>query len=408
MDHSLLEQPPQLCNDDVDDDPTAIHFASAPPPPTTTLENPKDDLNQNHQNHNEHQHHNDVENPSSGTDDSSSLGNDNRRNSKHQQQQRQLSFTNRTNNSNSNCNTNSTNNSQRSSVKTPKDTLQAVYKAGIYKASLPLHLLCIQSFIAGTYIALAGHIFLQLNGGLLGAIFFPTGIIATVFTSAELFTGDALVFVASVLGNKVSIGSLLRNWTISWIFNFMGCLAWASVLGYASGALDTQRDFVIAVAMKKVHATWIQIFIKAIGANFLVCLGVWQATCAEEAAGKILALWFPVAGFVIMGFDHVIANQFLIPMGMMFGADISITHLLLHALLPATLGNIVGGGICIGAVYWYVFDSMGNSIYLLSRIRWHPIPKQYDSKDEEISKPDTTTILSDVAVTGTTNNNKRD
>jgi formate/nitrite transporter len=275
-------------------------------------------------------------------------------------------------------------------VKTPKDTLQAVYKAGIYKASLPLHLLCIQSFIAGTYIALAGQIFLQLNGGLLGAIFFPTGIIATVFTSAELFTGDALVFVASVLGNKVSIWSLLRNWTVSWIFNFVGSLVWASLLGYASGALDAQKDFVIAVAMKKVSATWIQIFIKAIGANFLVCLGVWQATCAEEAAGKILALWFPVAGFVIMGFDHVIANQFLIPMGMMFGADISISHLLFHALLPATLGNIIGGGICIGAVYWYVFDSMGNSIYLLSRIRWHAHGKHHlDHKDEEISNPET-------------------
>ena len=348
---SVPEQQQQQQNDDDDN----IVFDS---PPTTTA------------------NLNDVENPPNVTEDSSTaVDSRSRCRNTEQRQQRQLSFTNR--------------NSNRSSVKTPKDTLQAVYKAGIYKASLPLHLLCIQSFIAGTYIALAGHMFLQLNGGLLGAIFFPTGIIATVFTSAELFTGDALVFVASVLGNKVSIWSLLRNWTVSWIFNFLGCLVWASVLGYSSGALDAQREFVIAVAMKKVKATWIQIFIKAIGANFLVCLGVWQATCAEEAAGKILALWFPVSGFVIMGFDHVIANQFLIPMGMMFGADISISHLLFHALLPATLGNIVGGGICIGAVYWYVFDSMGNSIYLLSRIRWQTNAKHLDSKDEENSNPDT-------------------
>jgi formate transporter len=256
--------------------------------------------------------------------------------------------------------------------------------------------LYIQSFIAGTYIALAGHIFLVLNGGVLGAIFFPTGLIATVFTSAELFTGDALVFVASVLGNKVSIYSLLRNWTVSWIFNFIGCLVWASLFGYASGALDSHRDYVIAVAMKKVSATWIQIFIKAIGANFLVCLGVWQATCAEEAAGKILALWFPVAGFVLMGFDHVIANQFLISIGMMFGADISISRFLFHALLPATLGNVFGGGICIGAVYWYLFDAMDGSMYLLSRIRWDPNKKLQHVKDDD--SPDT---LSEVS-------NKRD
>ncbi len=323
----------QQLNKELNDD---VLFQS----PTATLSNNNDQNNNNNDDVENQQNTNGV------TANNTTVGNGS---SRRAPKQRPLSFTNRGSNNNNNS-------SNSSSIKTPKDTLQAVYKAGIYKASLPLHLLCIQSFIAGTYIALAGQMFLQLNGGVLGAIFFPTGIIATVFTSAELFTGDALVFVASVLGNKVSIWSLLRNWTVSWIFNFLGCLTWASLLGYASGALDAQRDFAIAVAMKKVNATWIQIFIKAIGANFLVCLGVWQATCAEEAAGKIIALWFPVAGFVIMGFDHVIANQFLIPMGMMFGADVSVSHLLIHALLPATLGNIVGGGICIGAVYWYVFD----------------------------------------------------
>lgn len=270
------------------------------------------------------------------------------------------------------------------SVKTPKDTLQAVYKVGIYKAELPLHLLCIQSFMAGIYISFAGQMFLTLNGGLLGAIFFPTGILAVILTSAELFTGDALVFVASVLGNKVSIWSLLRNWTVSWIFNFAGCLVWASALGYASGALDAHKEFSVQVAMKKVSATWIQIFLKAIGANFLVCLGVWQSTCAEEAAGKIIALWFPVASFVIMGFDHAIANQFLIPMGMMFGADISISTLVFHALLPATLGNIVGGGICIGAVYWFVFDSMDKGAYLLSRVRFYSRPSPHENGVEDV------------------------
>ena len=397
---SLPEQQQQQQHNNSDDDRVLFHDSSSSPVFVATV-NPSTSTTTTTKKNDEV----DVENPVQHNDTTTTTGtssniniNSNRRNSR----QRQLSFSNRNNNNN-----NSNNNSNSGSVKTPKDTLQAVYKAGIYKAALPLHLLCIQSFIAGTYIALAGHMFLQLNGGLLGAIFFPTGIIATVFTSAELFTGDALVFVASVLGNKVSVWSLLRNWTVSWIFNFMGCLVWAYILGYSSGALDAQRDFAIALAMKKVKASWIQIFIKAIGANFLVCLGVWQATCAEEAAGKILALWFPVSGFVIMGFDHVIANQFLIPMGMMFGADISIPHLLIHALLPATLGNIVGGGICIGAVYWYVFDSMGDSIYLLSRIRWHPNTKIVDLKEEEISNPET---LSDVSNNNNNNNNnnKRD
>jgi formate/nitrite transporter len=218
---------------------------------------------------------------------------------------------------------------------------------------------------------MAGHLYLAVDGGVLGAALFPTGLIAVILTSAELFTGDALVFVASVLGGKVSFGKLLRNWTVSWIMNFAGCLFWAAVLAYASDSLEDlgRSELAVKVALKKAMQPWWHIFLKAIGANFMVCVGVWQATCAEEVAGKILAIWFPISAFVLMGFDHVIANQFFIPVGMLYGADISISHLLFQALLPATLGNIVGGGIMVGAVYWYVYDSMTSSKRFVSRIR---------------------------------------
>jgi formate/nitrite transporter len=245
-------------------------------------------------------------------------------------------------------------------TKSPKDTLQAVYKTGEYKAGLPLNLLAVQSFMAGIYIAMAGHLYLAVGGGMLGAALFPTGLIAVILTNAELFTGDSLVFVASVLGGRVSFSKLLRNWSVAWIMNFVGCLFWASCLAYASDSLKDlgKTDFAISVALKKAKQSWLSIFLKGIGANFMVCVGVWQAMCAEEVAGKILALWFPISAFVIMGFDHCVANQFLIPVGMMLGADISIKELLFEALLPATLGNIVGGGILVGAIYWYVYDTM--------------------------------------------------
>jgi formate transporter len=258
-------------------------------------------------------------------------------------------------------------------TKAPKDTLLAVYKAGEYKAGLPLNLLMVQSFMAGIYIAMSGHLYLAAGGGILGSALFPTGLIAVTLTSAELFTGDALVFVASVLGRRVSAYKLVRNWTVSWFMNFAGSLFWAGALAYASDSLVAldKVDLAIEVALKKTHPTWVAIFLKAIGANFMVCVGVWQATCAEEVAGKVLALWFPVTAFVLLGFDHCIANQFLIPVGMMYGADISISTLLFHSLLPATLGNVVGGGILVGAVYWYVYDSMTSSKALVLGIREH-------------------------------------
>jgi len=224
---------------------------------------------------------------------------------------------------------------------------------------------------AGVYIAAAGHLYLIAGGGILGASLFPTGLMAVVLTSAELFTGDALVFVAGVLGGKVSFGRLLRNWSVSWCFNFLGCLFWAYFMAHLSDSIDDagKHDFAIQVAYKKVHQTWPQILLKGIGANFMVCVSVWQATCAEEVSGKVLALWFPVTAFVLMGFDHAIANQFLIPLGMMLGADISMYTLFVEALLPATIGNAIGGGVMVGAVYWYVFDSMHTTKSVMGRLR---------------------------------------
>jgi formate/nitrite transporter len=255
-------------------------------------------------------------------------------------------------------------------TKAPKETLEAVYKAAEYKAGLPLNLLMVQSFMAGVYIAMAGQLFLTVGGGLLGASLFPTGLIAVVLTSAELYTGDALVFIAGVLGGRVTTRKLVRNWTVAWIMNFAGCLFWAALFAYASGALQDagQVELAITIAEKKAHQPWGQIFLKGVGANFMVCIGVWQAICAEEVAGKVLAIWFPIAAFVMMGFDHCIANQFLIPIGMMYGADVSVGGLF-WALLPATIGNAVGGGLMVGAVYWYVYDSMASSKQLLTRVR---------------------------------------
>ena len=292
------------------------------------------------------------------------------------------------------------------STKAPKQTLQAVYAAGKYKAGLTLPILCVQSFMAGIYIAFAGHLYLVVGGGVLGSSLFPGGLIAVVLTSAELYTGDALIFVASVLGGQVAFRSLLRNWTVSWCCNFVGSLVWAYFLAYLSGALHDSHavELAIQVAEKKALNELSHIFIKAIGANFMyvliyvktnwsvcfvslvfnyslltgifpslpffhrVCVAVWQGTCAEEVAGKVLALWFPTAAFVMMGFDHVVANMFFIPIGMMFGANVSVGRMF-AALAMATLGNAVGGGIGVGMIYWYVFDSLASFGGLTSRIR---------------------------------------
>ena len=258
----------------------------------------------------------------------------------------------------------------KTSTKSPSQTLGAVYSAGEYKAGLRLDMLSLQSFMAGIFVAAAGHLFLSLGGGILGATFFTAGHLGVVLTSGELFTADALILVAALLGGRIRIRDILRNWTVSWTLNFAGCLAWAYIIGHASGALQDvgKVEYAIEVAETKAAQSFLSTFLKGIAANFLVCGGMWQATCADDVAGKALALFFPITAFVASGFDHCIANQFFLLVGMLFGANISIGNLF-TSIIAATLGNIVGGVVFVGIVYWYCFEEMSRSQELQGKIR---------------------------------------
>ncbi len=260
--------------------------------------------------------------------------------------------------------------SKATSIKMPSQTLSAVYSAGEYKAGLRLDVLSLQSFMAGIHIAAAGHLFLSLGGGILGATFFTAGYLGVVLTCGELFAADALILVAALLGRRARMRDVLRNWTVSWTLNFAGCVAWACIIGYSSGALEDvgKVEYAIAVAETKAAQSFLSTFLKGIAANFLVCGGMWQATCAKDVASKAVSLFFPVTAFVASGFDYCIANQFFLPVGMLFGANISIGNMF-YTILAATLGNIVGGGVFVGVVYWYCFEEMSRSQELQGKIR---------------------------------------
>ncbi|KAL7571618.1 hypothetical protein ACA910_011158 [Epithemia clementina (nom. ined.)] len=246
-------------------------------------------------------------------------------------------------------------------TKSPRETLFAIYELAQYKANLPMNMLMLQSFMAGIYVGMAGQLFLSVGAGLLGAAVFPVGLVALVLTSAELYTGDTMLFTAAVLGRRVTVRSLLRNWTVAWIGNFIGCLTWSFWITYSSGALQEvgQVALAIQIAEKKALQPWMHVFCKAIGANFMVCLAFWQSITTQDLLSKSMAIWFPIAGFVMMGLEHAVANQCLLPLGMILAGSASKISVgrLLYVLLAATLGNTLGGGVFVGAVGWYVNDS---------------------------------------------------
>jgi len=248
--------------------------------------------------------------------------------------------------------------------------LRATYKVGQFKAKLPLQYLVVQSFMAGLYKSVGCLVFVVVGGGVLGAALFPVGLIAISLTGAELFTGDLLVITVCLLANKVSWSSLLRNLVVSWFGNFAGTLVWASVVGYVGGAVEDNGrvDFVVDLAETKSYMTWGEVVCKGIGANFLVCLAVWQAMTAQDVASKILAIWFPIVAFVTVGLEHVVANMFFIPLGMMFGADVTVGRMLWYNLIPSTIGNVIGGAFGVALPFWFLFDNTAKELELMSNV----------------------------------------
>ncbi|MEH0155689.1 formate/nitrite transporter family protein [Limibacter armeniacum] len=253
---------------------------------------------------------------------------------------------------------------------TPKEILPAISKAAIQKDSYSLDKQLLLGFFGGAYVAFGSVLALVVGGGMpgiaaenpglvkfaFGAVF-PIGLILVIVAGAELFTSSTAIMTVSVLNKERSMKSLLKVWTVGYLSNFVGAVFVAYFLGYHTGLLTSGpfADSAINIAVAKTSNPFFKTFVKGIGANWLVCLAAWQAYAAKDITGKVLGIWFPVMTFVAFGFEHCIANMFFVPMGMLLGADISWSQFITANLIPATLGNIVGGALFVGAAYWYIY-----------------------------------------------------
>lgn len=245
----------------------------------------------------------------------------------------------------------------------PKVIFQRVEAAGIAKARLPAVNLFVLAGLAGAFIALGALFYTlvitdsALGSGptrLLGGLAFSLGLILVVIAGAELFTGNALMVIA-LADHKISWPLLGRNWAIVFSGNFAGAL-FIAVCVVMSGALasDILTDKAATIALAKLQLTPTEAFFRGILCNILVCLAVWMSVAAHSVTGKVVVIILPIAAFVGVGFEHSVANMYVIPIAMMGGfIDWDVSGFLQN-LLFVTLGNIVGGGL-VAWVYWRVF-----------------------------------------------------
>lgn len=251
----------------------------------------------------------------------------------------------------------------------PAQIARLVEEVGVRKATLPAVQTLALGVLAGAFIAFGAMYFTLVMTGsgldfgparLLGGLAFSLGLILVVVGGAELFTGNNLIVMAWAEG-KVGSLQLLRNWGLVYVANLVGALGTA-LLVHWSGTLLLGDGGVAAtaagIAVAKVGLGPLEAFFRGVLCNVLVCLAVWLCFAAHDVASKILAIVFPISAFVALGFEHSVANMYLIPVGWLAGAPVTIGGFL-HNLVPVTLGNIVGGGVLVALVYWLIYLNHG-------------------------------------------------
>lgn len=263
----------------------------------------------------------------------------------------------------------------------PPEMARRAEEIGAAKVAMDGGRLVALSVLAGAFIALGGifaTVALAGAGGapwgatrVLAGVVFSVGLVLVVVGGAELFTGNNLIVMAWA-GGRVGTRALLRNWAIVYAGNFVGALGVA--LAACGARLHESGDgafgaAALGIAVVKLQPAFGQAVALGILCNVLVCLAVWLSYSARSTTDRVLAVVPPIAAFVAAGFEHSVANMYFVPFALL------LTHLdpgfiathapgaialtwsgfLLRNLLPVTLGNIIGGTLLVGGVYWFVY-----------------------------------------------------
>ncbi len=257
-------------------------------------------------------------------------------------------------------------------MKSPAAIASTYETIGTAKTKLSFRKTFLLGILAGAFIALGG-LGSQIASvcapdpsaaRLVSSIVFPIGLFMVLVGGAELFTGNCLIIIP-VLSKKATISSMLRNWVIVYLGNMVGGFLIALLANFSHTydfADKALAQAVINTALAKSGISFADGLLKGILCNILVCMAVWCSFAADELAGKVLALWLPVMLFIIGGFEHCVANMYFIPAGMiahtLYGIPahpLSLYTFLVVNLIPVTIGNIIGGAVCVGAMYYAIY-----------------------------------------------------
>jgi len=266
----------------------------------------------------------------------------------------------------------------------PAEIARKAEAVGAQKVRLDFWSLLVLAILAGAFIAFGAMFATTVLAGtsgvmpfgvarMLAGFVFCLGLVLVVVGGAELFTGNTLMVMALASG-KVRLGEMLRAWVIVYVGNFIGAVG-VAVLVIAAGQYRFGEGSVAKVALdiavSKVNLPFSESLALGILCNVLVCLAVWLSLGAHSTTDKVMAIIFPISAFVAAGFEHSVANMYLVPLGLLIKEtapasvwtqvgeiarlDTLSWGAFAWSLVPVTIGNIIGGSVLVGGVYWFVY-----------------------------------------------------
>ncbi|GAA4859708.1 formate/nitrite transporter family protein [Paenibacillus vulneris] len=251
----------------------------------------------------------------------------------------------------------------------PEQVVEQMVQAGVNKAQLSIKDLLIRGFLGGAILAFATTLAFtasaQTKLGLVGALVFPVGFVMIVLLGLELVTGSFALIPLAVLNKRVSVRSMLNNFLWVIIGHLAGSVAYAALFYAAVTNFGHVSDNAVIQTIIKTAETktngysgigfdgMVAVFAKAVLCNWMVTLGAVMAMTSQSTLGKIAAMWLPILTFFAQGFEHAVVNMFVIPAGMMYGANVTFGGWWLWNQIPVLLGNFVGGVLFTGLLLYF-------------------------------------------------------
>lgn len=271
----------------------------------------------------------------------------------------------------------------------PTELARLVSQAGVAKSRLSYPEIAIKTFMGGIFISFGALTDLVIASGcpglresnpalatMIAGFTFPLGLVLIILTNMELVTSNMFVMPFTWFQRKITLFDVMKNWVLGYIGNLAGALFVAGFLAWWTETLSTDAETAYAViqAEGRVNVQWSANFLRGIGCNWFVALALFLSLGSVEFVSKIYCIWIPIWAFVILGYQHSIANFFQVPLGMFYGTNFGVGKFIYQSTIPVTLGNIVGGMVFGAMVFWYLYGRHDES---------HEKEKSLDSDRED-------------------------